>query len=142
MFHRTLGILIRPFNWLKAFQFSCFDLYIAFSSHNKINISAWKLKKTLLPKWKDLSVPNGWKIPFIYIFFQFEVGFGPHTHIYNSFSIFRTSNISRPICGLGCENWIHPRICLYWKKNIIACILMSNGLKCTQRKTWNDLVLQ
>ena len=54
----SMGILIRPFNWLKAFQLSFFNLFItrlAFSSPNKKNISTWKLK-TLLINWKVSSV--------------------------------------------------------------------------------------
>ena len=54
-------ILIYPFNWLKTFQFSYFNLFIsmlayAFSSPvNKKNISTWKLK-IILSNWKVLLV--------------------------------------------------------------------------------------
>ena len=54
-------ILIYPFNWLKTFQFSYFNLFIsmlayAFSSPvNNKNISTWKLK-IILSNWKVLLV--------------------------------------------------------------------------------------
>ena len=63
MFHLALGILIQHFNWLKEFQFSCFDLFItrlAFSSPSKKNIAMWKLK-TFLTNWKDFWSPPGMK---------------------------------------------------------------------------------